>query len=106
VKALPSTVVIYSNLPGQLFLMTGRPVLALPSRQLPNREGPNLNYARQLADVRREVQHGSFVVADFTGRLAQYTTRRGLWSPPRELSKTLGLAIVFGGKGDALLAAR
>jgi hypothetical protein len=106
VKALPSGVVIYSNLPGQLFLMTGRPVLALPSRQLPNREGPNLNYARQLADVRREVLQGHLVVADFTGRLARHTTRRGLWSAPEELSRALGLTIVSGGKGDALLAVR
>jgi hypothetical protein len=103
VEALPPGTVVYSNLPGPLWEVTGRHVLALPDPRLPAGAGANRDYAAQLRDTRGDLAHNHGVVVDLTGSLSKYLAARGHWPPPAQLAPRLGLAAPRGVGGDAML---
>ena len=105
VEALPPGTVVYSNLPGPLWEVTGRHVLALPDPRLPAGAGPNPDYAAQLRDTRGDLARNHGVVVDLTGSLSKYLAARGHWPPPVELAPRLGLAAPRRAGGDAMLRA-
>jgi len=105
VEALPPGTVVYSNLPGPLWEVTGRHVLALPDPRLPAGAGPNPDYAAQLRDTRGDLARNHGVVVDLTGSLSRYLAARGHWPPPVELAPRLGLAAPRRAGGDAMLRA-
>jgi hypothetical protein len=103
VEALPRGTVVYSNLPGPLWQVTGRHVLALPDPRLAGGAGANPSYASQLRDTRGDLAHNHGVVVDLTGSLSRYLAARGHWPPPAQLAPRLGLATPQGAGGDAIL---
>jgi hypothetical protein len=103
VEALPPGTVVYSNLPGPLWEVTGRHVLALPDPRLPARAGANPDYTAQLRDTRRDLARNHGVVIDLTGKLSRYLAARGHWPPPAQLAPQLGLVAPKGAGGDAIL---
>jgi hypothetical protein len=103
VEALPPATVVYSNLAGPLWEVTGRHVLGLPDPRLPAGGGANPHYTAQLRSTRRELARNHGVVVDITGKLSRYLTARGHWPPPAELAPQLGLAVPKGAGGDAIL---
>ena len=103
VEALAPGTIVYSNLPGPLWEVTGRHVLALPDPRLPGGAGANPNYAAQLRDTRGDLAHNHGVVVDLTGKLSRYLAARGHWPPPAQLAPHLGLAAPQGAGGDAIL---
>jgi hypothetical protein len=103
VEALPAGTVVYSNLPGPLWLVTGRHVLGLPDPRLPAGAGANPDYAAQLRVTRGDLARNHGVVVDLTGKLSRYLAARGKWPPPAQLAPRLGLAVPRGAGGDAIL---
>ena len=103
VEALPPGTVVYSDLPGPLWEVTGRHVLALPDPRLPGGAGANPNYTVQLRDTRGDLAHNHGVVVDLTGSLSRYLAARGHWPPPAQLAPRLGLVAPHGAGGDAIL---
>jgi hypothetical protein len=103
VEALAPGTVVYSNLPGPLWEVTGRHVLALPDPRLPGGVGANPGYAAQLRYTRGALAHNHGVVVDLTGSLSKYLAARGHWPPPAQLAPRLGLAAPRDAGGDAML---
>jgi hypothetical protein len=103
VEALPAGTVVYSNLPGPLWMVTGRHVLGLPDPRLPAGAGANPGYSGQLRVTRGDLAHNHGVVVDLTGELSRYLAARGKWPPPAQLAPRLGLVAPKGAGGDAIL---
>jgi hypothetical protein len=103
VEGLPPATVVYSNLPGPLWAVTGRHVLGLPDPRLPAGGGANPDYTAQLRVTRDDLARNHGVVVDLTDKLSRYLTARGHWPPPAELARQLGLVVPKGAGGDAVL---
>ena len=103
VEALPADTVVYSNLPGPLWMVTGRHVLGLPDPRLPAGAGVNPDYSAQLRVTRGDLAQNHGVVVDLTGKLSRYLTARGHWTPPAQLAPRLGIVAPRGAGGDAML---
>jgi hypothetical protein len=104
IKALPPGTVIYSNLSGPLFFITGRQVIQLPNEQLSRDRGVNPQYLTQMGVIRRELQRNRGVVAELDGHLSRTLTAGRHWPTPGGLRRLLALRIVAKNGHDALLA--
>jgi len=104
IRALPQGTVIYSNLPGALYVVTQRPVLQLPNQHLSRNRGANLQYLAQMRALRRELQRNHGVVAEFAGPLSRTLTPRGYWPTPAVVERLLLLRVVAKEGRDAVLA--
>jgi hypothetical protein len=103
VEALPPGTTIYSNLPGPIFVVTGRHAIGIPDPRLAHGAGANSKYDAQLAELKQDLQQDHGVVVELTGNLSRYLASKGHWPSPSELTGPLGLAITDSSGNDAIL---
>jgi hypothetical protein len=82
---------IYSNAPGAVYLLTGRPVIiTIPAQRSASSLLPNAEYAESMARISDDLRNGRAVVA----YLRNYGKRRTNYPTEADLQQSLGLNII------------
>lgn len=103
IKALPPHTTIYSNLPGPIFVVTGRHALGVPDPRLAHSPASNPRYDAQIAELKQDLQQDHGVVVELTGNLSRYLASKNHWTSPDELAPQLGLTVTDRSGNDAIL---